>query len=457
MYISVKQMKLLINLVLCQCLSLPLAIIHYKFLAVDKVSRNVRLVFPLTVGLLFCYFCYGNAMKHLLSNVGICLILLHCAPAKHVHQYIFLFSMGYLVFIHWYRWYILTSYSIDVTGPMMVLVQKVTMLAFSLHDGKVKRPEELNAVQKREALVSPPSFLEYMSYMFSFQTVLTGPMFIYKDYLSWISNANTGRNGKFEGSFHPSMIAEQRYLQLDWFRWSLLFFFVIFLQRVQYYYAWTVGLGFVSDFPGLNKLKLNADAICNASGFGFNGYDEFGKPKWDLVSNVNWFKVEMALSFKETLDAWNCCTMYWLRRVAYERTPKRYRTVATYLLSAIWHGFFFGYYLTFLTGALVTVAARTVRRCLRFRFQGSASLRFTYDVLTFLTTKIVLAYATFPFVTMHLNPGLFIYRRLYFFIHILALLAIFVLPIVIPPEGESKRVTLTNENSGTDGKEIKKD
>lgn len=43
---------------------------------------------------------------------------------------------------------------------------------------------------------SPPSFLEYMSYMFSFQTVLTGPMFIYKDYLSWISNANTGRNGK---------------------------------------------------------------------------------------------------------------------------------------------------------------------------------------------------------------------------------------------------------------------
>lgn len=33
---------------------------------------------------------------------------------------VFLFSMGYLVFIHWYRWYILTTYSIDVTGPMMV-------------------------------------------------------------------------------------------------------------------------------------------------------------------------------------------------------------------------------------------------------------------------------------------------------------------------------------------------
>lgn len=32
---------------------------------------------------------------------------------------VFLFSMGYLVFIHWYRWYILTVSSVDITGPMM--------------------------------------------------------------------------------------------------------------------------------------------------------------------------------------------------------------------------------------------------------------------------------------------------------------------------------------------------
>lgn len=33
-----------------------------------------------------------------------------------------------------------------------ILVQKVTMLAFSLHDGKVKKSEELNEIQKREAI-----------------------------------------------------------------------------------------------------------------------------------------------------------------------------------------------------------------------------------------------------------------------------------------------------------------
>lgn len=60
--------------------------------------------------------------------------------------------MGYLIFIHWFRWYIFTSYSIDITGPMMVVVQKTTTLAFSLHDGIIKKKEELNAIQEREAI-----------------------------------------------------------------------------------------------------------------------------------------------------------------------------------------------------------------------------------------------------------------------------------------------------------------
>jgi hypothetical protein len=50
----------------------------------------------------------------------------------------------------------------------------------------------------------------------------------------------------------------------------------------------------------------------------------------------------MSDSFKETLDGWNIMTMYWLRRIAYDRVPKNYRTLSTYLLSAAWHGFFPG-------------------------------------------------------------------------------------------------------------------
>lgn len=43
-----------------------------------------------------------------------------------------------------------------------------------------------------------------------------------------------------------------------------------------------------------NIYKFLADAICNLSGFGFNGFDEFGNEKWDLVTIVDPWKVEVS-------------------------------------------------------------------------------------------------------------------------------------------------------------------
>lgn len=72
----------------------------------------------------------------------------------------------------------------------MVLVQKVTMMSFSLHDGKVKKVEELTEVQKREKLTEMPSILAYLSYLFCFQTILTGPLSFYSDYRDFIDGSN---------------------------------------------------------------------------------------------------------------------------------------------------------------------------------------------------------------------------------------------------------------------------
>ncbi|VDO04067.1 unnamed protein product [Haemonchus placei] len=114
--------------------------------------------------------------------------------------------MSYLLFIHFFRWLVLTRYYLDITGPMMVAVQKITTLAFSLHDGKVKKKEELSEVQKREAITEVPSLVEYMSYVFNFQTVkigmlqtaLTGPVNFFSDYVAFLSGVHVtpGKDGK---------------------------------------------------------------------------------------------------------------------------------------------------------------------------------------------------------------------------------------------------------------------
>ena len=49
-------------------------------------------------------------------------------------------------------------------------------------------------------------------------------------------------------------------------------------QRMFFYIVWTC-----------------EDMVNNASGFGFNGYDEFGNPKWDLLTNVNIYALEVMM------------------------------------------------------------------------------------------------------------------------------------------------------------------
>ncbi|TKR58627.1 hypothetical protein L596_030049 [Steinernema carpocapsae] len=359
-----------VNLVFCQFASIALALFYYHKMAPGMVSRNLRIVFPFVVGLSFCYFCFGMATKHLVANIGISYVLMLVSPSKYVHATVFVFSMGYLAYMHWYRFFHLKTYSLDVTGPMMVICQKITTLAFSLYDGKEKKREELNEIQKREAITDLPPLLDYLSFMFNFQSVLTGPLSFYTDYIRFIDGENVKQLSK-EGKkatpwkaakeklvqsvvffvliltvgskVSPEQVADKEHMKMAWIPWMLFFTFAITMARVQYYFVWTL-----------------TDAICNLSGYGFQGYDKDGNEDWDLVRTVYPARVELALNFKGTIDNWNIATQKWLRRVAFDRLPGGTRTFGTYLLSAFWHGFFPGYYMAFLSAALFTVAGRTL-------------------------------------------------------------------------------------------------
>lgn len=57
--------------------------------------------------------------------------------------------------------------------------------------------------------------------------------------------------------------------------------------RFKYYHAW-----------------LFADAICNNSGLGFNGYDVAGKSRWDLISNINVIHFEVSCYDQFEIKSW---------------------------------------------------------------------------------------------------------------------------------------------------------
>lgn len=66
----------------------------------------------------------------------------------------------------------------------------------------------------------------------------------------------------------------------------------------------------------------------------------------------------MGLLTSVTHSSW-LSMFFMVSRVCYERASFS-PTIQTFFLSAIWHGVYPGYYLTFLTGVLMTLAARTV-------------------------------------------------------------------------------------------------
>ncbi|GAB0185672.1 lysophospholipid acyltransferase 2 [Grus japonensis] len=346
--------------------------------------------------------------------------------------YCFVFALGYLTVCQITRVYIFDygQYSADFSGPMMIITQKITSLAFEIHDGMFRKNEDLTPSQRCLAVRRMPSLLEYLSYNCNFMGILAGPLCSYKDYITFIegrsyqlqqSEANGKEDTKYEQTDPSPNIAVAQKLLIcglsllfhmtitktlpveynidDDFRatasWPVRFFYLyvsLMAARPKYYFAWTL-----------------ADAINNAAGFGFRGYDKNGVTRWDLVSNLRIQQIEFSTSFKMFLDNWNIQTALWLKRVCYERATFS-PTIQTFILSAIWHGVYPGYYLTFLTGVLMTLAARAIRNNIRHYFVESPAVKLCYDIITWMATQVAISYTVVPFVLLSVKPSLTFYR-----------------------------------------------
>lgn len=100
-------------------------------------------------------------------------------------------SIGYLATIHAKRQFFhYGAYNLDITGPLMVMVQRISGLAFSLHDGLACDVDNLSSYRKKYLTKKKPSITEYFGYLFQFQCLLAGPYIFFEDYLQFIDGSN---------------------------------------------------------------------------------------------------------------------------------------------------------------------------------------------------------------------------------------------------------------------------
>ncbi|XP_036449156.1 membrane-bound O-acyltransferase domain-containing protein 2 [Colossoma macropomum] len=440
-----------VNFVVCQLFALLTACWFRLYLHPSKTSPFIRHVVATLLGFYLALFCFGWYSLHFLVQSGLTYGIMIFTGVEHMHRYCFVVALGYLTLCQITRVYVFDygMYSADFTGPMMVITQKITSLAFEIHDGLTKKEELLKPSQKYLAVSKMPSLLEYLSYNCNFMGILAGPTCSYNDYIAFIEGTCYQRkhlesNGKENGKCKQSDPSPKRdvILKLGTCALCLLVYLTFyrvcpverviddpyftsqpFFLRVLYLY-----LSMLSLRPKYYFVWTLADAIHNAAGFGFSGYSKDGTPQWDLISNLRILNIEFATSFKTFLDNWNIQTALWLKRVCYERCPY-HPTAATFLLSAVWHGVYPGYYFTFVTGIGVTLAARAVRHNMRQHFLGSSTLKLFYDVITWASTQIAICYTVVPFVVLAVGPSLRFYWSCYFYLHLACVLLVLALPV----------------------------
>mmetsp|Transcript_41742 Transcript_41742/g.97752 ORF Transcript_41742/g.97752 Transcript_41742/m.97752 type:complete len:348 (+) Transcript_41742:695-1738(+) len=327
----------------------------------------------------------------------------------------------------------------DFTGSQMVLTIKLYSLAYNLYDGEYLARGGDGRASKRCASVALerlPGLIEYLGYTFCFSNVIGGPAYEYKYYAnacdgSLLYDKNGKAKGKIPSNIMPTIIPflcsllnlglfiigngyfpvldptdpqkntpaflSEKVLAYPWpMRYAYCWIALAFIRQ-KYYFAWK-----------------NAEGANNIWYAGFEGFDEKGVAKgWDIASNMHIFGFEFATCLKDLSAAWNKKTANWLGRYVYTRTGGS--LIATYGLSAFWHGFYPGYYMFFLTVPLITACERLGRKKISPRFVESK----LYAVACWAVTSFTASYGVMAFQMLAFDWSWNVWKNHYFSGHIL--------------------------------------
>ncbi|KAG0191069.1 lysophospholipid acyltransferase [Apophysomyces sp. BC1034] len=322
--------------------------------------------------------------------------------------------------------------TLDYSGALMVLTIKLSSFGWSVHDGRMQDQTGLTEYNQRMKITRFPSAVEFFGWALFFGGFLTGPACEFMDYMRftnprpedvskesvWMPAARSVLKGLFFCSILIKWAPSINYFAALEPAWDKLPFFkrLLFLQvsglmtRSKYYVVWSL-----------------AEGACILSGFGFNGYDQQGCPRWDRLVNVRIVDVETAQSYKLLGEAWNIGANIWLRHYVYLRMtpagtkPRPSSAIVTYAVSSMWHGFHPGYYFMFISVSFLQILARKVRSCVRplmFTPDGKEPLPFwntAYNTVGWIMTMGIMNILIAPFDVLYVARTMHIWRGVYLF------------------------------------------
>ena len=291
------------------------------------------------------------------------------------------------------------------------------------------RRQKVLADRTMYAVPTLPSLLEFLGYVYCFPCVMVGPALEFREYADGIAGPASQPlppssflwpacfsllqglvflplHLLISGAFPitrvvaPDLLQKYNVLQQYGFLWC-----AVYGIRCRFYFAWKV-----------------SEAAAVFAGFGFEGFDSSGKAMgWRNAQNVDIIALETAPSLQALVRQWNKRTQSWLERYVYHRTGGS--ILATYVFSALWHGFYPGYLIFFLSVACLTLVERGLRSRLNRLVQNTRNplLDSLYSVVGCVVTNVAFNYIVPLFFLLSVERSLQLLASYYFVPHIVFL------------------------------------
>ncbi|KAI0480797.1 MBOAT-domain-containing protein [Xylariaceae sp. FL0804] len=436
-----------LKLIFSFLLSYPLAGLLKR---VPDARPEYKNLFIISGGLFYLvglYSLWSGIRTLLIAAGGTYALAYYLRTSPYMPWLAFIFLMGHMAANQLTRQFADDPATIDITGAQMVLLMKLSAFAWNVADGTLPE-DQLSDFQKDRRILQLPGLLDYAGYVLFFPSLMAGPSFDYNEYRGWIDctmfdvpatvdpakKPPTRKKRKIPRSGTPAMwkmasglvwillflacskwwsaevLFTDRFTTYTFLRRVFILHMVGFTARLKYYGVWSL-----------------AEGSCILAGLGYNGVDPVtGRVSWNRLQNINPWGVESAQNSRAYLGNWNMNTNKWLRYYVYMRVTPRGRkpgfraSMATFVTSAFWHGFYPGYYLSFVLAGFIQTAAKHYRRNLRPFFldpvtQKPLPSKRYYDVASWLATQATFSFAVAPFVILRLDQSLVSWSRVYFY------------------------------------------
>ena len=286
--------------------------------------------------------------------------------------YVFIITMIYLVYCHWYQLIANPNRHFNFTTSQMWLTIKLTSFATYFYDMCIKH-EKLTTSRVPYVSVELPSFLSYMGYMYCFTTILAGPSFTYPQYIFGIESPAPSSilystsysillliqgiicyylHALINPYYDTETLVSYKY-QSTHSAWDKLTYYLLYTLsfRLLFYFGWKcfegasvmAGFGYIPPSTPTKEPTATLIKEGKSNTYYQSCVDFIYHNPWSGVNNSSVLAYELYTPTTKCLKYWNISTQQWLQNCIYKRTNGS--LAITYMFNAVWHGLDPGYFI----------------------------------------------------------------------------------------------------------------